>query len=314
VNYHPLMRTIFLQGTSEGGLFDQLVLKDFTADIEVLRYNGTDVVSFLENRPGLQCNEPMPPHRVTFCESQGKMFWRMDISHALTDGMSMANLTRDFVLAYESGLSSEPGPLYSNYILYLQAQPKSLAIESLNYWKGYLAGVEPCKFPSLMEVPESTTILQHREITFNIAKESVLQSFCQEYGISLGNVFQAAWGLILRAYTGSDQACFGYMASGRDVPVERINETVGPFVNILICRLDLEMKTGAQIVRQMQDDYLNSLPHQHTSLAKVQHALDMSGMALFNTVMSLQRMPAEGTEPALSFEIAKQVDPSEVSH
>jgi amino acid adenylation domain-containing protein/non-ribosomal peptide synthase protein (TIGR01720 family) len=313
VNYHAAMRTIFLESVTEDGVFDQLVLKDFAADFKLLQYTGEDVIAFLESQPGLQCTEPIPAHRVVFCEFNGNIFWRMDVSHALIDGTSMAILMRDFVLAYDNALPSASGPLYSDYISYLQSQPKSLAIESLKYWKDYLVDVEPCQFPSLMEVYDASAPMHHQDVTLNIAKESQLQSFCQQYGISLGNLFQAAWGLILRAYTGSDQTCFGYMASGRDVAVEGIDDAIGPFINILICRLDLEAKTGAQLVRQMQDDYLNSVPHQHTSLAKVQHALDMSGMALFNTVMSLQRMPADGPQPSISFDIAAQVDPSEVS-
>jgi hypothetical protein len=313
VNYHAAMRTIFLESVTEDGVFDQLVLKDFAADFKLLQYTGEDVIAFLESQPGLQCTEPIPAHRVVFCEFNGNIFWRMDVSHALIDGTSMAILMRDFVLAYDNALPSASGPLYSDYISYLQSQPKSLAIESLKYWKDYLVDVEPCQFPSLMEVYDASAPMHHQDVTLNIAKESQLQSFCQQYGISLGNLFQAAWGLILRAYTGSDQTCFGYMASGRDVAVEGIDDAIGPFINILICRLYLEAKTGAQLVRQMQDDYLNSVPHQHTSLAKVQHALDMSGMALFNTVMSLQRMPADGPQPSISFDIAAQVDPSEVS-
>ena len=64
----------------------------------------------------------------------------------------------------------------------------------------------------------------------------------------------------------------------------------------------------------IQDNYLESLEHQHCSLAQVQHDL-MAGQALFNTAVSIQSDGAsDGVEDtSISFDPVAAHDPSEVS-
>jgi hypothetical protein len=65
----------------------------------------------------------------------------------------------------------------------------------------------------------------------------------------------------------------------------------------------------------VQSDFINALPHQHTSLAQVQHDLGLSGKSLFNTAVSIQNhSEAETAERSgLLFEQMEGYDPSEVS-
>ncbi|KAL2851017.1 hypothetical protein BJY01DRAFT_261231 [Aspergillus pseudoustus] len=79
--------------------------------------------------------------------------------------------------------------------------------------------------------------------------------------VTMPNLFQAVWGLVLRLFVATDDVCFGYMLSGRESPIDGIHNAVGPFSNC--------------------------------SLAEVQHALRNSGDRLFNTMMSVQRSAAE---------------------
>lgn len=64
----------------------------------------------------------------------------------------------------------------------------------------------------------------------------------------------------------------------------------------------------------MQDNYLESLDHQHCSLAQVQHDL-MGGQALFNTAVSIQSTSASDhvDDSSISFDPVAAHDPSEVS-
>ncbi|RDL30479.1 uncharacterized protein BP5553_10357 [Venustampulla echinocandica] len=313
VNFHALLRTIFLDSFDESGagFYDQLVLKDFPADVQILQYDGEgeDVVSFLEEQPSPDYSERRPPHRITLCEATDGIYMHWEISHSLIDGTSMALVMRDFTLAFEDLLPSGTGPLYSDYIAYLKKQPESA---SLDFWTGYLADIEPCHFPSLRDVPPKEMSNEQHSIVVNLDVECDLQKFCEQHEITVGNLMQAAWGLVLKSYTGSDDVCFGYMAAGRDVPVEDIYNAVGPYINLLVCRLDLsgEVAVG-QLLAKLQDEYVDSLPHQHTSLAKIQHALEIPGLALFNTSISLQRLPPPGPEPKIAFEVVDQMDPTE---
>ncbi|KAI9848835.1 MAG: NRPS [Sclerophora amabilis] len=310
VDRHPVLRTIFMESVCEDGLYDQIVLKHF--DARIVHVKCDDVSSFLDEQSPINYDEARPLHRLTLCESAGRVFCKLEISHTLIDGTSISILIRDIGLAYEDKLPAGSGPLYSDYISHLQSLPRD---EALLYWKGYLADVKPCQFPLLNDVNEEATSKQLRSVKVNIEDVSKLHQFCQARNFTLANVFQMAWGLVLRTYTGSDQVCFGYMASGRDVPVDGIDDAVGAFINMLVCRLDVMGSVPViQAVELMQGDFLNGLSHQHCSLAEIQHSLNLpSGQALFNTMLSLQRSMAEDALETsdILFQNAGGQDPTE---
>ena len=308
VDRHPMLRTIFIQNATGDGHFAQLVMKDFAVDVNHLQYNGPDAITFLKNQPAMQRNLSQPPHQITLCETNGKVFLQVDISHALSDGAALGFLENEIILAYESRLPKTPAPLYSKYIAYLQDRPDHVAID---YWNTYLEGVSPCCFPPLLEASGDNNAKLSKAMTIDLAIDFDLQNICRKFEVSLANLFQATWGLVLRAYTGSDNVNFGYLTSGRDIPLEGADETLGPFINLLVCRLDLDGKMPTSIVKQMQNDYLNALPHQHTSLAEIKRGLGVSGNALFNTAMSFQTIPASASDQQLSLETVGMVHPTE---
>ena len=132
--------------------------------------------------------------------------------------------------------------------------------------------------------------------------------------MTISNVLQLVWSLVLRAYTGSDRVCFGYLSSGRDVPVERIQDAVGVFISMLVCRMDLSSDMMLhQALKQIQSDYTQSMAHQAFSLGEMQHELQLSGKALFNTAFTFQRrQDAQDSEDhQIAVDILDSRDPSE---
>ena len=84
---------------------------------------------------------------------------------------------------------------------------------------------------------------------------------------------------------------------------------------MLCCRIKFsKQSTITEVFRKTQDNYLESLEHQHCSLAQVQHNI-MAGQALFNTAVSIQSSgSSDGVEDtSISFEPVAAHDPSEVS-
>lgn len=106
------------------------------------------------------------------------------------------------------------------------------------------------------------------------------------------------------------------LSTGRDAPVPRIEDTVGAFINILVCRVKLEpQSTLNKVFEKLQNDYLKSLEYQHTSLARIQHDLT-GGKALFNTAISIQKDDtAEGpaANDTITFNPVAHHDPGEYS-
>jgi hypothetical protein len=99
------------------------------------------------------------------------------------------------------------------------------------------------------------------------------------------------------------------------VPVDRVEEALGPLINMLVCSVNFmdTDQSALGVLQQIKAKYIDSLPHQHCSLASIQHALGLGNKGLFNTVMSIQKVdPIEEDMTKLQFETVEANDPSEV--
>ena len=314
VDKHASLRTIFVESvSSDNAMYDQIVLKHVHPDLVHMECeNKNDAVESLSVlQPAAYNDGRRPPHRFTICgTAAGSVFCKLEISHTIMDGESMSIILRDLGFAYEGQLAMEPKPLYSDYIAHLQSQPLEASIE---YWKSYLGDVEPCHFPILNDGATVKRELQSVQIRFS--ELAALQQYCDSHNVTLSNAIHTAWALVLRSYTGSDKVSFGYLTSGRDAPINGAEDAVGPFINMLVCCMDMAgtVRLG-QVLDQVQKDYINSLPHRHTPLAQVQHALHLSGAPLFNTALSYRRLPqvSRDDQPSVSFEECAPIfDPTE---
>lgn len=315
VSRHPTLRTVFVDGVSQQSLVTQVVLKALPADFAELQcdYSSDVLPTFAKQQP-IENYMYRAPHRFTTCVTKsGEVYAKIDLTHAIMDGASIGILFRDLELAYEGTLSNETGPLYSSFISYLNTSSEA---ESLKYWTSYLRDLEPCILPVLCDEPSGPKTLQSLRLDFS-GTFSAIKTFCLQHGVTMSNTFQAAWSLVLRSFTNADQVAFGYLNAGRDVPVEDVENAVGLFINMLVCRVDINTSlTSPELIKQVHTDYVNSLPHQHASLSDIQHDLNLTGRPLFSSIMSYQPIPPlDAAKPSgVSFEPLKGHDPTEVSY
>jgi amino acid adenylation domain-containing protein/non-ribosomal peptide synthase protein (TIGR01720 family) len=326
VKRHSTLRTIFIEGLSANSHNDQVVLKDSIARVAWLEGGDEHV---LDDQTPLNFNDYQPPHRFTLCKTAGKrVFCKLEISHAISDGTSIPILLKDLAAAYILSLSRtrtasdgntapflkpdspDVGPLYSDYISHLGSAVRG---EDIDYWKAYLDGVEPCHINCPGDGGAQSKEL--KSLVLKLAQASKLRIFCSSHGVTLSNVLQFTWAMILRAYTGSEDVCFGYLTSGRDAPIRGIHDSaVGAFINMLTCRMILESSLNlGNALEKIQTDFVNGMGHQNCSLSEVQHELQLSGTALFNTAFTFQNRTGAvaATETSLHFEIVNAYDPSE---
>ena len=130
------------------------------------------------------------------------------------------------------------------------------------------------------------------------------------------NVFHAAWALTLSYYSGSEDVSFGYLTSGRDAPIDGVDNMVGPLINTLVCRVKLsKSQTLKHVLEGIQQDYVESFEHRLVPLGMVQNALELQGSALFNTVLSYRRVKsdsrAEKRDTLTFVETGPYYDPTE---
>ena len=313
VDRHASLRTIFLENFSqEEALYYQLVLKRVKANIKYLECEtDSDAVAILSAQGSMEYNDRDPSHCLTLCTtSAGSVLCKLELSHAIVDGASISIIFRELVLIYEGRFLQEKGPLYKDYIAFLQGQSSQAGI---GYWKSHLADAECTNFPILNDAACLPRKLHSKRL--GLKDITTVQAFCNLHGLTLANVFHTAWALTLASYTGSKDVCYGYLMSTRDQSVEDVDNLVGYLVNMLVCRVVLTSETPLiTIMQQVQADLSEGQVHSQTALSEVLHTLDLSGAALFNTSLSYRKVPlsASSEEHAISFdECFPYYDPTE---
>ncbi|KAL5341859.1 hypothetical protein BJX70DRAFT_395585 [Aspergillus crustosus] len=309
---HAMLRTLFVENLTSRDLFSQVVLKSFNASPVFLGCSEDgDAAEAFDNQGLAVYNELQPHHRLTICQTaRGKLFFRLELDHALMDGVSISIILRDLQLAYD-GLRDYHRPLFKNYMHFLRDVPQAASID---YWSKYLIGIKPCLFPTLRDgKPVLQKKLKSMKLEFKLFSQ--LQAICEERRLTLSTAFTTAWGLTLRLFCTTNDVCFSYLASLRDSPVEDIESIVGPVINLLACRVKFsEDDLVESVLHRVQDDFVQQMPHNSLSFIDIQHELKLADTALFNTGISYQRMTKTNSKTASSIDfsrISKIQDPAE---
>lgn len=324
VRRHPALRIVLLDHFDFDGHdgLGQLVLRSAEPQIDsVAAEDDSAAGRLLRERSRMPFNIPgHPPHRLTVCASAATdtLHCCLSINHAVVDGTSLGILMKDLAAA-GAGASFVPRSVmhWRTYITYLQSMPSDAAID---FWKGYVNDLVPCILPGTARpsIPNRREPRLH-SIALSVPKADSIRGFCKSHRLTVSAVFHAAWSLVLQSYAGTNVPCFGYLSSGRHLPVRGINDAVGPFVNTLVLRAKIGPDTtGLDLIKSIQDDMHKSMNHQTLPLGRVQLlASGNSSRPLFNTVLS-QEVPWEpvGTDeiddgmPRLEFQ--EVYDPTEV--
>lgn len=299
VNRHAALRTVFVDSVCKGGVFDQVVIYPSGTGAVALSCGDNELTTTLGSLRYRNLNgkrKPHLPHQLAIVQTNsGRVVVKMEINHAVVDGGSLAVVRHDLEEAYEGRLGDEKGPLYSDYIKYLRSLPLE---EAIKFWKHQLQGVKPCHFPIMPQ--HSSKNRQLHSLFVEFGSFSSIQSLAKRNSVTFANILLAAWALVLRTYTQSSEVCYGYLTSGRDIPINNIQNAVGAFINMLVSRTRVSSSLSfLDICRQVQNNFIDSLPYQHCSLAQFQHDLGLSGQSLFNTAISIQNQGAT-EEPAVA--------------
>ncbi|PKX91280.1 uncharacterized protein P174DRAFT_506779 [Aspergillus novofumigatus IBT 16806] len=295
---HSVLRTIFMEGVGASP-YIQVILKGPTL------------------RGPRSFDAPMTATLALLCEPTGRLADTAESRypgslHVLIDATSIEILKRDLALAYDERLPTTSGAPYSDYVAYVERSRSDAALE---YWRDYLKDCTPCYFPHLRDGSHPGGLAAEQQsviVPFEHAVE--LDAFCRGTGLTMSNVVQVAWGLVLRAFTGLDSVLFGYVSSGRDAPVAGIEAAVGPFINILVCRIDFDRSaTLLEMVHKAQRDFTRGFSSPHFSLAELFHSGNDGSHKMFNTGITFppELQESRQHEGYITFQELERVLPDE---
>ncbi|KAL3466107.1 hypothetical protein BJX64DRAFT_284685 [Aspergillus heterothallicus] len=312
VQRHSILRTFFVPSPSGEELFYQVVLKKYTPETVVRASSDVeDFLTFFTESERPHYGPAQPPYRLTLSQTQnGRVFAQVDVNHVLMDASSMDLILNDLLLAYDNSLSTSPAPSYGTYVSFIQ---QTSADDSLSYWTKRLANAEPTYLSSAQGLKTEKPTLS--SVSSEVDNVQSLHKFRDTHGVTLANIAQLAWAVVLSRYIGSQDITFGYLSNGRDAPIAGIHEMVGPMINLMVTRVQLATATMtvAEAARKVQDDFLDSFAHQRASLGDIQHALRAPDRGLFNTTMIYKPKPIMSAQDkrSLTIESLAGEDPTE---
>ena len=312
VAHHPVLRTIFVQSHSVVGLFDQVVFKNVVNEPLLITSKDEDALEKLGQQPPIAHRIGSFTNRFTvIATDSGKVFVKLELSHAITDATTTALLRDELALEYEGLRMKKSHSEFSDYIEFVNSQPLK---PSLAYWKSYLGTAQRCLLPVDSGKPVSATT--HRTMKVDLGGTGQISSFCASNGMTVSNFFKLAWSCVLRKLTGNDSVCFGYLASVRDSAAADLQNVAAPLFNLLVCMVELNgSRQMSAVLRQIHADFIDAISYRDASLSAITKSLDLGDGPLFNTLLNSRKSIASlGRESsAISFRTVAGQDPMDVS-
>ena len=169
--------------------------------------------------------------------------------------------------------------------------------EHFQYWENIMSRVETKEdLSSLLSLQKRSTDLSEyrhiekwgeKKLIFSEGKYNRLKEFCSSNGITMNVLLQYCWHKQLSIYTANNTTVVGMIVSGRDLPVEGIEQSVGLYINTLPVVMEHADQTVISLLKRLQDLINEVNAHSNIDLAKVQKG----GERVFNSLFVFENYP-----------------------
>lgn len=230
VDHHPILRTVFCM---EGRRGLQVVLGKNTIDFQS-QQDKCDLDSILSMCQGagpegpVAFGKPMTKFRVLSLDRKTH-FLAVGLSHSQYDGMCVDLILGDIQAAY----LHEPLPTRPSYSMFISYVLRANNVDAELFWRTTLHDSTMTHLIS-RSLPSDRHLLQSREA------RQISKLPPKPHGTTFSTILKAAWSLVLAHYSGKSDIVFGNLISGRNAPIEGIEDIVGPCMNILPTRVRLD--------------------------------------------------------------------------
>lgn len=181
-------------------------------------------------------------------------------------------------------------------------------MDDVPFWEQELRGFEPTAFPDLTghspEARKQLTGSSLSEAALDIPV-AVLEKGCEDLGIGLVHLLQAAWVKVLVAYTGGSDLCIGCLDDSTD---EGSGARSDPCSNVLPLRITVEATTNhVDLLKNVYDHDQAIRNRAPPSLDQVHAVLEDYVDTLYDTIISLRNQD-DVAEPLLHEHLKHVID------
>ncbi|WP_197267939.1 non-ribosomal peptide synthetase, partial [Paenibacillus alvei] len=236
--------------------------------------------------------------RVTILRTEKQSYHVLwSFQHILMDGWCLPQLTQELFETYSALASGkqpagDKGSDYGAYIEWLEKQDDQAAS---GYWTAFLAGYEgQTVLPGQKEAqPNGRFTADH--VTAELGKDlsERMDRVAKERLVTVNTLLQAAWGVMLQKYNGTNDAVFGSVVAGRPAEIPGIESMIGLFINTVPVRVTSEADTVfADLMAKLQERALESGRYDYYPLYEIQ-ASSVQKQNLINHIIAFENYPVD---------------------
>ncbi|MDD9337855.1 MAG: amino acid adenylation domain-containing protein [Rickettsiaceae bacterium] len=179
--------------------------------------------------------------------------------------------------------------------------------DNKDYWNKYISQIEERSDLSGLLLSSSKQkqlrISEHKHILYPVEQVLTitgnlydnLKKFSQEEGVTLNAILQYVWHKVLSIYGNSNQTVVGTTVSGRNLPIDDIESSVGLYINTLPLIVEHQNKTITSVIesiKAIQSDINEINSRSDISLVKLQKG----GERLFDSLFVYENYPNPANE------------------
>lgn len=232
---------------------------------------------------------------IQLTEQKYQLIWSHH--HILFDGWSMQIVLKEVLAFYEANQRGEHLRFqrvrpYREYIEWLQQQDSDKA---KNFWQKTLQGFET---PTLLGGNKGSGTYHEQRFQLSQTVTEKLQFAARQHHLTLNNLVQGAWALLISRYSGESDIVFGATVSGRPPTFEQVDSMVGLLINTLPIRTQVNGKTELlSWLKQLQTQALEQEQYAYFSLAEIQQLSDIpTGLPLFKSILIFENYPLDSAK------------------
>ncbi|KAI9815347.1 MAG: NRPS [Pycnora praestabilis] len=219
---------------------------------------------------------------------EGAVHAVVHIHHALYDGWSWEHIVKDLEQLL-SGNNPQQRPQYRKFVSWYRKSAMQMEVSS-GYWQRHLRDAELSSFPNFhdrIDIEPGLEVVD-RTMSFSCAELNECSQFLH---VTQQAFFQAAFACILSSYHGSDDITFGTVSSGRTIPVDGIEDIIGPCLATLPIRLDMShYRTVKDLIQHVNELNRDMIQHCTIPLREIKSACRINPeKALFDAILVWQQ-------------------------
>jgi amino acid adenylation domain-containing protein/non-ribosomal peptide synthase protein (TIGR01720 family) len=288
----------------------QVVSREARLDLQKQDWRGLDqagqnerLEEFLsrERRSGFDLTGAPLMRLALFSLGEDEHQFSWTCHHALMDGWSLATVVKEVFALYEAACQghdlhlAKPGQ-FKEYVEWLKEQDLSRAER---FWREELDGFAPVPLPfgTLTVGPRETGDgYSEQRLCLSATLTNDVQSAARRCRVTLNTLLQGAWALLLNRYIGEPDIVFGMTSSGRSANLPGIETMVGPLINTLPVRVQVDPARGVSSwLSDFQQRLADLLQFEYSPLSQVQAWSGAPhGTPLFETLFVFENYPLDG--------------------